>query len=265
MLTVLLDSGRHPDVINGSIAPVPATGSGGGSLGRVPRGRVSMGGNMFQNAAPGAINPNFLAVQQKGPNVQPRVQSAPADKVAAEKIPTTATATTIKKADVDSLPAKPTPGTATAAGDRSSSVPASKSVPNTRAGSPTHTPAVNARAGRTGRLSHPSANGANRAASIPASVAKEPKQKVPSAADFPTLAGTAATAGAASGWAGKMTLAQVLSAPAPAKPNAEAAPEEKSKEGKEGSKVEGGEKETGGESLGGETDASAPKLVSVTA
>jgi hypothetical protein len=65
-----------------------------------------------------------------------------------------------------------------------------RSVPNTRAHSPNSSPAVAPRAPRTGGRPQHSGNGqAARSTSIPAA-AKEVKQKLPSADDFPALAGS---------------------------------------------------------------------------
>ena len=102
--------------------------------------------------------------------------------------------------------------------------PRTRSVPNTRAHSPNANVPTNSRAPRIGGRSAQVGNGqAARSTSIPA-ITKEVKQKLPSADDFPALAGSTGSLNGDSGVIvkpgpyGNKTAAQVLSAPAPPKP-----------------------------------------------
>ena len=108
-----------------------------------------------------------------------------------------------------------------------------RSVPNTRAHSPNSSPAVASRTPRTGGRPQHAGNGqAARSTSIPAAT-KEAKQKLPSADDFPALAGSVGslngdnTVATKPGSLWSKTAAQVLSAPAPPKPLAVEVEDEK--------------------------------------
>ena len=108
-----------------------------------------------------------------------------------------------------------------------------RSVPNTRAHSPNSSPAVASRTPRTGGRPQHAGNGqAARSTSIPAAT-KEAKHKLPSADDFPALAGSVGslngdnTVATKPGSLWSKTAAQVLSAPAPPKPLAVEVEDEK--------------------------------------
>lgn len=101
--------------------------------------------------------------------------------------------------------------------------PRTRSVPNTRAHSPTaNVPSASKGPRIGGRSAHAGNGQAARSTSIPA-VTKEAKQKLPSADDFPALAGSTGSLTDSGvivkpGPYGNKTAAQVLSAPAPPKP-----------------------------------------------
>lgn len=210
---------RHPDVINGTLAPAPI------SLGnpfRGIRGRsigMGNGGHYERHQHVQAMKAQAAAARNAAPS------SDPTDPTAAAVEPPVADDAAQGSKSSDETSSNDTRVEEQAAEASAPSQPKSsvtRSVPNTRAGSPNPT-FGNFRNGRAGRT--PQQNGRNnsRSTSIPAGQ-REVKQKLPSADDFPALSGSTGSLASDSvvlvkpvAFSGK-TAAQVLSAPAPVKP-----------------------------------------------
>jgi hypothetical protein len=224
---------RHPDVINGTLAPAPI------SLGnnnhhpnafRGPRGR----------GAP-SVNAGHFERHQHVQAMKAQGAAAARNAAASNNVENDATAAALPAdspvaSDDDAQESKPADETssnetkveeqasdAALTAQPKSSV--TRSVPNTRAGSPNHAfGGNNFRNGRTGRVPHQNGRDNSRSTSIPAGQRETKQQKLPSADDFPALSGSTGSLMSESmvlvkpaAFNGK-TAAQVLSAPAPPKP-----------------------------------------------
>lgn len=224
---------RHPDVINGTLAPAPVSLGGNNAhpnAFRGPRGRgaPSVNAGHFERhqhvqamkAQGAAAARNAAAANNRAAN-DATVAAPPADSPAAsdddaqESKPTDDTSSNETKVEeqVDAASATQPKSTVT------------RSVPNTRAGSPNHAfGGNNFRNGRAGRVPHQNGRDNSRSTSIPAGQREVKQQKLPSADDFPALSGSTGSLMSESAvlvkpvaFNGK-TAAQVLSAPAPPKP-----------------------------------------------
>lgn len=222
---------RHPDVINGTIPSAPI--SAGNPRGPKPRTGMANGGFY------GAANPQQVHAMQR----MQAMQAAKANialpltngsKQPEEKNDVASGSTSLESstADVSSPDLAASATEQSSAPVRATSRPGTtRSVPNTRAHSPspTHSNASYGGGARAGRFSgrgaaSQTANGtASRSASIPAAVAKQSKQRVPGAEEFPALSGSV---GSLSGDSTKppavnsniKTAAQILSEPAAPRP-----------------------------------------------
>lgn len=212
---------RHPDVINGTVAPAPIslTSSFRGGRGRP----VGMGnGGYFERQqyiqamkAQAAAARNASA-SNRSPDAGNGAVGSPltSDDAAEESKPSDETSSNETKVDESAAealaPAQP-------------KATVTRSVPNTRAGSPNHLQG-NFRNGRAGRTQQQNGRDGSRSTSIPAGQREGKQQKLPSADDFPALSGSTSSLTSDSivlvkpaAFNGK-TAAQVLSAPAPVKP-----------------------------------------------
>lgn len=212
---------RHPDVINGTLAPAPI------SLGnpfRGIRGRamgMANGGHYDRHQHVQAMKAQAAAARNASAYTNGEESAAPAEVAGQED------------AAQESKANDETSSNETKVDERAVDVSASqaksmatRSVPNTRAGSPNST-FGNFRNGRAGRTTQQNGRDNSRSTSIPAGQ-REVKQKLPSADDFPALSGStgsllgeSAVLVKPAAFNGK-TAAQVLSAPAPVKPAAPA-------------------------------------------
>jgi hypothetical protein len=213
---------RHPDVINGTLAPAPI------SLGnpfRGIRGRamgMANGGHFERHQHVQAMKAQAAAARNAAGNNVPEDSAAPAaelavsDDAAQESKANDETSSNETRVDEQATDASATQGKSNV----------TRSVPNTRAGSP-NSNFGNFRNGRAARTTQQNGRDNSRSISIPAGQ-REVKQKLPSADDFPALSGStgslmgdSAVLVTPAAFNGK-TAAQVLSAPAPAKPAAPA-------------------------------------------
>ncbi len=234
---------RHPDVINGTIPSAPI--SAGGPRGPKPRAGMVNG---FYGGNGGGNTPQQLHAMQR---MQAMHAAAAAGKTTTqspinaskteEKTTETASGSTSLEsstADVSSpdgadQPSQTLQTSPPATGStRASSRPGTtRSVPNTRAHSPTHSTASYGapRGSRFGgraaaaAASQPANGGtaSSRSTSIPATATKQPKQRVPGAEEFPALSGSTGSLGgesvkpvAPTVVVNGKTAAQVLSEPA---------------------------------------------------
>lgn len=216
---------RHPDVIAGTVAAAPVSTN---PHFRPPtRGRMAGNGNFQFERQQHFLKMQALRQQQSAARPTQSTAEEPLDAEKAE------TGEQVEKVDqavseekLDDVKSEAGQGHAAFLGKVQGLAQMSsrtRSVPNTRA----HSPTSNGPAGsRVSRASSKPAHFANahaaRSSSIPA--LKDFKQKVPSPDDFPTLGGSVNTLNGDSvvivkaGPYGGKTAAQVLSAPAPPKP-----------------------------------------------
>lgn len=215
---------RHPDVISGAVPPVSHSGPGG----RVPRARLSMSANgQFERL------PHHAALKGSQAHAQAQAAAAAAARANAASqqngSPAPVTGETAKDGKAEgaaaAAAAAPTPSDAKKPAPAAIVAPAatrgqsaSRSAPNTRSASP----AQHNNGFRPERV-----NGHHQAKRIPngpqaqGGRSSSPKQRIPSADDFPALAGSTGSLSSSAVLKpiqdGK-TAAQVLSAPAPPKP-----------------------------------------------
>ena len=210
---------RHPDVINGTLAPAPIslTSSFRGMRNR-PIG-MNNGGHLERQQYIQAMKAQAAATRATAGNKSPQgdTRAVPSPMVSDDAVEaakssdeTSSNETKVDESATDaSVPAKAKPTV-------------TRSVPNTRAGSPNHMQG-NFRNVRSGRTQHQNGRDSSRSTSIPAGQREGKQQKLPSADDFPALSGSTSSLTSESivlvkpvAFNGK-TAAQVLSAPAPAK------------------------------------------------
>ena len=186
------------------------------------RGRISVGNNFHFERQQHFMKVQAMRQQQAVSRVsQPSTgTTSPAEAASNETETPAAKEEDAVKTDAPA-PALPAAPKAQASAQ---AAPRTRSVPNTRAHSPNSNVPSTSRGPRVGGRSAQIGNGqAARSTSIPAA-AKEVKQKLPSADDFPALAGSTGSLSGDSGVIvkpgpyGSKTAAQVLSAPAPPKP-----------------------------------------------
>ncbi|KAJ9100598.1 hypothetical protein QFC21_003642 [Naganishia friedmannii] len=221
---------RHPDVINGTLAPAPISLGGNNNhpnAFRGPRGR----------GAP-SVNAGHFERHQHVQAMKAQGAAAARNAAASNRVENDATVTAPLAdshviTDDDAQESKPADETSSneskveeqASDAASTTQPKStvtRSVPNTRAGSPNHAfGGNNFRNGRPGRVPHQNGRDNSRSTSIPAGQREVKQQKLPSADDFPALSGSTGSLMSDSmvlvkpvAFNGK-TAAQVLSAPAP--------------------------------------------------
>ncbi|GHJ87205.1 hypothetical protein NliqN6_3607 [Naganishia liquefaciens] len=208
---------RHPDVINGTLAPAPIslTSSFRGMRSR-PVG-MGNGGHLEKQQYIQAMKGQAAAARAAASKASHAGPGAVASTTASDDVVEAAkssdeTSSNETKVDESSTNALPVKVKATV----------TRSVPNTRAGSPNHLQG-NFRNVRSGRTPHQNARDASRSTSIPAGQREGKQQKLPSADDFPALSGSTSSLTSESivlikpvTFNGK-TAAQVLSAPAPVK------------------------------------------------
>ncbi|KAJ9122328.1 hypothetical protein QFC22_001749 [Naganishia vaughanmartiniae] len=225
---------RHPDVINGNIAPAPISLGGNNNhpnAFRGPRGR----------GAP-SVNAGHFERHQHVQAMKAQGAAAARNATANNSVENDATAAAAPvdspvASDDDAQESKPADETSsneTKVEEQTSDASlttqpkstVTRSVPNTRAGSPNNAHGGNNfRNGRTGRVPHQNGRENSRSTSIPAGQREaKQQQKLPSADDFPALSGSTGSLMSDSmvmvkpaAFNGK-TAAQVLSAPAPPKP-----------------------------------------------
>lgn len=213
---------RHPDVINGTLAPAPISlgnpfrGIRGRAMGMANGGYFERHQHVQAMKAQAAAARNTAANNGPEDSAAPTTELAVSDDAAQESKANDETSSNETRVDEQAADASAPQGKSNV----------TRSVPNTRAGSPNST-FGNFRNGRAARTTQQNGRDNSRSTSIPAGQ-REVKQKLPSADDFPALSGStgslmgdSAVLVKPAAFNGK-TAAQVLSAPAPVKPAAPA-------------------------------------------